>query len=90
MQKTIDNMEDLLDPDKIALKKATRKIVSEFFLDTEDYQQKDDQLIYFIFMLILLAVIVFIWNLHIVFGIIGVAGYLWLIKNKLSTGFYFG
>ena len=57
----------------------------------ESYEKQREEMFHFyIFIIVAIPLIVIMWNLHPVLGILGIIGYIWLIRNKLQTGYYLG
>lgn len=45
---------------------------------------------FILFFILSIYFLIFLWNVHIVLGIIGIVIFFWFINNKYKTGYYFG
>jgi len=73
-----------LDQDQKEIEESARQGVKE---EKERFKW---QIFFFIIMVLLVPLLIVLWNLHPVLGILGIVGYVWLVKNKIQTGYYLG
>ncbi|MBI2475756.1 MAG: hypothetical protein HYV67_00755 [Candidatus Taylorbacteria bacterium] len=89
MQKTIAGIES------IPFKAKMKELEEEFEGQEQERRQQNKRKIilesfFFFAMVFLIPVLILLWNVHPVLGILGIVFYVWLVRNKIQTGYYFG
>ena len=91
MYKVMADFNSKTDPNLIKLREEHEEYKAQQMADIKENRRLANwRILHFFVMLLLIPVLISLWNMHPVLGILGIIGYIWLIRNKINTGFYFG
>ncbi len=49
-----------------------------------------DIVVFVIFFALSIYIMIWFWNIHPILGLLALGGFVWLAKNKIESGYYFG
>lgn len=89
IQKVISDVEHETNPATQSLRQMERDNLERVIKERKEIQRKAwYQILYFLIVVALIPVLVWLWNIHPVLGILGIIGYIWIIRNKIQNGYY--
>lgn len=91
IQKTISDVEYETNPATQSLRQMEKENRERIAKESKAAQREAwHQVIYFIIVVALIPVLIWLWNIHPVLGLLGIVAFVWLVRNKIKTGYYFG